>query len=340
MRNLKISTRLVLGFGSLFALLCLIGILALTGLGRVGDQMTGMMEQRYPVVEMLTANRDDVNTVARSLRNLLLAPTDEAVVKLDGDRIQKLGNEISARADKLNQMLQDADDRAAFQKIVDARMAYRAHQTKALELIQAKSYEEARLLLFGKLREVQSAYFAAQDDMIKLQKGKMQAAGKSVEDAIASLKVWLLVVGALALLIAVGVTLWLTRSISGPINEAQNLAMAVAEGDLATTIDTKGKDELAALLHALSDMQGKLAGIVSGIRSNAQQVALASAEYRAIHPLGLVPVLVAIAGFLTLAARRRQKIVQAGVEAKSRRSHGAQPQKPPTPPTAAPPCPA
>lgn len=278
MRNLKISTRLVLGFGSLFVLLCLIGILSLSGLGRVGDRVEAILAQRYSVIELLTANKDDTNSAAIAVRNALLAPQDEAALKRYGEQLEKIAQAIGARRDKIGALLMDADDQTAFQKISDTRQAYRTEQSKVLDLLKTNSVEQATALAGASLRDTQVRYIGAQDELIQLQKSKMQAAATAVESQIANLKLWLLLIGAVALVLAVTLTVWLTRSISGPIHDAQNLAMAVAAGDLGSRVESHGKDELAALLHALGDMQTKLSGIVSGIRTNAQQVALASAE--------------------------------------------------------------
>ena len=52
----------------------------------------------------------------------------------------------------------------------------------------------------------------------------------------------------------------------------------VAAGDLTTTIQVDGNDEPARLLQALRSMQDNLENVVSGVRSNAEGVASASAE--------------------------------------------------------------
>src|SRR5688572_28356297 len=85
---------------------------------------------------------------------------------------------------------------------------------------------------------------------------------------------------ALALVSALGVFAgWvLTRSVVGPLRVAVSLANKVAAGDLTTTIAIDGNDEPARLLQALAAMQENLERVVSGVRTNAEGVASASAE--------------------------------------------------------------
>ncbi len=70
----------------------------------------------------------------------------------------------------------------------------------------------------------------------------------------------------------------LTRSVVRPLRVAVSVANKVAAGDLTTTIEVDGKDEPARLLEALRTMQENLENVVSGVRSNAEGVASASAE--------------------------------------------------------------
>lgn len=69
-----------------------------------------------------------------------------------------------------------------------------------------------------------------------------------------------------------------SRALTRPLSRALNVAQTVARGDLSTQIDTRGKDEIAALMHALHDMQHSLSEVVGLVRSNAEGVAAASAQ--------------------------------------------------------------
>lgn len=70
----------------------------------------------------------------------------------------------------------------------------------------------------------------------------------------------------------------ITRSITAPMHQAIELAHAVAQGNLTVTLDTRGDNETARLLQALSDMQDGLAQVVAKVRANANSVATASSE--------------------------------------------------------------
>ena len=84
-------------------------------------------------------------------------------------------------------------------------------------------------------------------------------------------------VGAGALLLLVLASL-LSRGITVPLRRAVEVSEAVAQGDLSQTISVDGKDEIAALMRALSDMQTNLSKVVTNVRQGSEGVSTASAE--------------------------------------------------------------
>jgi len=91
---------------------------------------------------------------------------------------------------------------------------------------------------------------------------------------------WLLIagVGLVSLAVFIPTTGWLVRSITRPLDQAVALAQQVAKGDLSATIRVKGAGEIAALLNALSHMQGSLRSVVGQVKQAGQAILVASEE--------------------------------------------------------------
>jgi methyl-accepting chemotaxis protein len=79
-------------------------------------------------------------------------------------------------------------------------------------------------------------------------------------------------------LIAMAAGVVITKSITGPINEAVHVAESVAHGDLTAAIPLHGRDEIGRLLTAMGSMQEGLVRVVAGVREGSMGVATASAE--------------------------------------------------------------
>ncbi|GGX12865.1 methyl-accepting chemotaxis protein [Pigmentiphaga litoralis] len=83
------------------------------------------------------------------------------------------------------------------------------------------------------------------------------------------------------MMLGVGLGLWISRGIARPLRSAVDFAGRLADGDLTARVEVHGKDETAALLRAMHDMSGRLAGVVADVNSNAQSLAGASEELSA-----------------------------------------------------------
>jgi len=100
-----------------------------------------------------------------------------------------------------------------------------------------------------------------------------QAAQGARNSLVFSLGLMLLVAG-----VGLGIGIWLSRTVTLPLNHAVSVATQVAAGDLSQTIHSPSKDETGLLLRALADMQSRLSDVVANVRHNAQEVAIASGE--------------------------------------------------------------
>jgi methyl-accepting chemotaxis protein len=70
----------------------------------------------------------------------------------------------------------------------------------------------------------------------------------------------------------------LTASITKPLSESLQLAETVASGDLRSTIDVEGSDEVAQLLIALKNMNDNLAATVGQVRTGTETITVAAQE--------------------------------------------------------------
>ncbi|QTN30350.1 HAMP domain-containing protein [Rhodoferax sp. AJA081-3] len=111
----------------------------------------------------------------------------------------------------------------------------------------------------------------------KLSKAESETSSAATKDA-AKATLWALVVMVIGAALGMAGGIWLSRQIVLPLARAVELADQVAHGQLNNNIDVRGKDEIAALLQSLKDMQGSLAKLVINVRQGSEGVATASAE--------------------------------------------------------------
>jgi methyl-accepting chemotaxis protein len=88
-----------------------------------------------------------------------------------------------------------------------------------------------------------------------------------------------LLAGVALLILLTAVAGWIVlNSITGPMEDAVNIAQKIAAGDLTSDIKVNGTDETAQLLHALKDMNESLMRIVADVRVATDTIATGSAQ--------------------------------------------------------------
>ncbi|MFL9866100.1 methyl-accepting chemotaxis protein [Paraburkholderia fungorum] len=80
------------------------------------------------------------------------------------------------------------------------------------------------------------------------------------------------------IVVAVGMSAYLLRAISQPLNKAVDLANHIADGKLENRVVVDSRGEFGQLLEALGKMDGRLADTVRGIKTSTDSVTVASRE--------------------------------------------------------------
>ncbi|MDT8990845.1 methyl-accepting chemotaxis protein [Curvibacter sp. APW13] len=273
----RISTRLAFGFGLMALLILILGLSSLLKAVSVNDAFLLTVEDRVPKIDAARDIKDNLNIVARASRNMLLMQ-DPAESAKEGELILKVRGDTTQIYQKLEASIQSDDGKAMLAKTVEVRKAYNAALDNVLEAVKSGNQEEGVKVLLGPVREAQQGYMAALDELIRFEEHLTEQSMKDVKSDISTLKLTIVVCLLVSLACAVLMGTWITRSISGPINEAVSVARAVAGGDLTTVVTSQGKNETGQLLQALHDMQVSLIGIVQSVRQGSESVSTASAE--------------------------------------------------------------
>ena len=277
LKDLKISTRLALGFGLMALLIVLSGAMTLLRIASVQESFEVVVRDRYQAVAQLNDIKNDVNVIARSLRNLVILDQPDQM-RAQVAEVMAARKHVAESLDRLDKATRAPDARALLADVVKARERFVDLQTRFLDRIRVDDINEARTLLMGELREGQRIYFERMDALIALQRRAMDESVREAGQSIAAVRLVTWAAAGIALLAAALLAAWIVRSITRPLQQAVEAAEAVAAGDLSRRIDDSGRTEMALVLAALKRMQDRLAAIVSGVRGGAEGVATASSQ--------------------------------------------------------------
>jgi methyl-accepting chemotaxis protein len=275
--DMKISTRLALGFGLLALLIAVLGGLALFKTAGMSNNVDYIMRNRLPVVLDMQRLQDEANQQARSARNMVIMTAADDL-RNEKDAILASRAHVNESYGRLESAIVSEKGKQLLATLKDERGQWRTAMDRFMAFVEQGKKQEAVDVLLTKVRPIQLRYFKQIDDMSNLQLGFMKKAGDEAAAAAAEIKITVLVTTAFALAAAALLAFLIVRSISGPINRAVEVASAVASGDLTLQFDSSGRNETALLLGALKRMQSSLVEVVGNVRQNSESVATASAQ--------------------------------------------------------------
>ncbi|MGC4244526.1 MAG: methyl-accepting chemotaxis protein [Herbaspirillum sp.] len=275
--DMKISVRLGVCFAALIAVMCLIAGVGVKNLWSVSDATSEIVNDRYVKVALGAQMSDKINTAARSLRNAILARNPEEAKKYL-DRVETNTKDVGEMLGRMEKLINTPRGKEIFASLTQARDEYSKHRVKVVELVLQQKRDEATAYLFDVTIPAQDKYFAALKDMTTFQAGLMDKAVERANDASSNAVNIMVLLSAAAIVLSALCAWLITRSITRPLNEAVQVATAVAAGDLTVQIDNSSKDETGALLASLKAMNDNLHRIVTEVRQGSDTINTASGE--------------------------------------------------------------
>ena len=280
MSNLKIGLRLGLGFGAvllLMAAITLIGVTRLSGQNTSADNTINDIYPKTAEVQNIAYMSMDI---ARIVRNLILNKDPAAIAsnKLGLDKNVSQSSDLLSQLDKAATSGQERD---LMKDILSTRAAYVSYTNEVADLALKNDNEAATKALYGQNYKSQAAYLAALKNMVEFEEKQMAEGGERARAVYRSALTLMFSLGAVGLLMGATFAYWVTRSVTGPIQQAVKIAETVAAGDLTSRIDINATDETGQLLQALKDMNGSLVRIVGDVRTGTDTIATASAQIAA-----------------------------------------------------------
>lgn len=278
--NLKIGSRLALGFGLVLAMLCGVAGVGAYETYRINTEVVELADDWLPSVRELGNLRSEANTARRtSLRHLLeesKAGKDQQAA-LHAEVVNKAIPEILAGYEKLVSSPAEAE---LLQQIKSQWAAYLV-QDRALMDLSSKgeeSFQDARHLAAGEAASSFAAVLHTIEKAVQLNAQGAAASGKSAAATYSSVMMVYAVVVAISLVAGISFAVGITRTITRPLHRAVEVASAVAEGDLTSSITVQGRDETAQLMRALGNMNDSLTRIVSQVRNSSDSIATGSSQ--------------------------------------------------------------
>jgi methyl-accepting chemotaxis protein-1 (serine sensor receptor) len=282
MKNLRVKTKLMLGFVLLAAIVLFVSALSLRSLGRSNDRFSDYLDGVGLRERLATDIRGAASRRAIAARNLVLV-TQDADRAAEKAAVTQAHDDVKAALDKLRSAVDKASDATERDRalLADIEKVEATYGPVALDIVGKAldgRRDEAVAKMNAECRPLLATLLQAANAFIAYDQAEAKVRVDSAEDAYKRDFTILAIVCALAVAGAVTMGWLLSRAVTAPLTRAVSLAEAVANGDLRSRIVVDRQDETGLLLAALKKMNENLVTMVSRVRQSADGIATASKE--------------------------------------------------------------
>jgi methyl-accepting chemotaxis protein len=255
--NLKIGVRLGLGFAFVLLMLAAISILSITRINELNAGIDELAEGRIPKIVMADELSLNVQLIGRGVRNMIMT-NDKAVEKQQTEAIAKARSRNAEIYEKMTPLVLTEKGKALLAKATDARTKYNGVTDRLLSLADTSSPQynpdKATQLLFGEYT-VAGVYVTVLNEFAAFQIDGARKAGTNAVELASSSRSLVITLASVAFVLAALLALWLTRSITRPINQVVDAAKKMAVGDFNFTLKSDAKDEVGQVVQAVEAVQ-------------------------------------------------------------------------------------
>jgi methyl-accepting chemotaxis protein len=280
LNNLNIGKRLAFGFAVTLALSIVIAAIGVWRLQQVAGATRHMMETPLAKERMISDWYSKIDSAIR--RTTAIARSSDASLGAFFAEESKASTAASSDLQKrIEPLISDPDEKELFDRIMAQRKVYIASRDGVAKLKTDGDLEQANQVFEKTYRPAAAQYQALVQDLLAMQRGKIDTIGKEIDSVSANSRSLLTVLAVLAVAFGALCAYVLTKGITMPLSRAVDAARRVAAGDLTGDIRVHGNDETGQLLGALRDMNQALLNIVSEVRNGTHSITIASSEIAA-----------------------------------------------------------
>ncbi|CAK0763470.1 methyl-accepting chemotaxis protein [Gammaproteobacteria bacterium] len=264
-QRMKIGIRLWGGFGLLLLMLVVVTGIGIYGLDITQDAVDAVVKDRYPKIVLANEIGSRIDHIVRHARNIIIIKDLEkqkaeitAILKAHQIVIEKLGVLASRIGDKKGKEL--------LKNINDSLKVYITVQDRFLEMVQNSRFDEATQLLFGEMNLLQDRYEKNVDSLISYQEELMEQAGSNAEDIQDRGMMLLLVVAGIALIMALGLALWIGLSVTRPLDKTVAFIGRIGRGDIPESVQEPWPGEFDGIRESLNAAGVAIHALIEDVR--------------------------------------------------------------------------
>ena len=227
LKNIKISTRMILSYGLITILMVCIGLYSSLSLHAVKNNINDISTNLIFQITQVNSIMNNVSIVASEFITIIIDP-DKNTKKNELQRIAVYRQKENKLFEILIKKVSDEKGMPLVKAAAKLRNTYVQISDKFIGLVTEGQIQDALQLMFGELRQAQSAYLQSLEDLVTVMEERSLAASVHTDKQASAAEIYILILVGGFLIVSVLVSLFTIRSITGSVDK--DLALGCSHG--------------------------------------------------------------------------------------------------------------
>src|SRR5450631_1186018 len=249
--NLRIRTKLLVGFSVVLVPTALVGALSVVQLNRLSTDACTLATNSIPRVKLAAAIRAGTLELRSVQYAHMLSDSEQEQMGLRS-QIERVADKVGGMRKSYEPFVTSADERSAYESFGHHWEEYLRGNERVLSL----TGDFGTKAMGGDYQKLFDAMSGDLTTILQINERDADAQALLAQATAARMQVVVGAAVAITVLFGLGLALGMARRIAQSLSEAARSARAIAKGDLTRTIPAGGNDEVGQLLKALTEMQG------------------------------------------------------------------------------------
>jgi methyl-accepting chemotaxis protein len=280
-KNMKIRLRLALSFGLILVFIIAIIMVSLNQIKVTQAMFDRIMKINIVRLQLSNNMIDDTREVSICLLNILLLKDNTKTLEMK-NKIDSIRNLYDGDLKKLERLITNDDTMSLviIAKIKSYQETSRQLNNKVVDLSLAGKHDEAVILMNKEASPAVQGWINDIDELITHNEDRAIMRYQEAEKAQSSARSDMFILGAVAIVLAIVISILMTLSITRPLNLCVQTADMIASKDLTRDLSTfeKQGDEFGIMIQSFSKMGKTLRGQMQGILDGVNVLASSSSE--------------------------------------------------------------
>ena len=279
--HLKVSYKLFIGFGVLFALILTTGIFGRYSNARLNDEIDLVHGTRLPALSYLLEADRDLQQLLVAERTMISCDPSSAVFQSSMSDFAENRGQAEARWEKYKTHATTAAELELIPQFEAARATWNKTADRFLQLVQGGSESDTNAAFDLSINE-NSQNFENMRSFIDAITGEIDEVAASdrerAEAAEAKLMLMNLICMIVGGVIAVSLGILVSRSITKPLARFRDCLGGLSSGDLTVRMQSNSRDDFGLLATSFNDSVSDLRALVCEVAQACEEVAEASSD--------------------------------------------------------------